>query len=153
MNWLQLVRSVAILKVDRNPSPSLRRIEGLSLINTIMSLEQKDSRSPNPVTSCPFLTLTQRKAAGALLLRVGRNEVEWSNIPNHKSVLETFLHVKVALGAWKLPKFVCCCRGCAMTLALLQMTKMKWPSSISFFASFSISQLHYWGSQRWGFRL
>ena len=136
MNWLHLVRSLAMLKVHRNPSPSLGDMQGLSLIKAIMPSEQKDSQSPNQFTSCPFLTLTQSKAAGALLFGVGRNEVEWSNTPNHTHVLETFLNVKVALRAWKLPQFVCYCSGCTMTLSLLTMTKMKWPLSISFLLVF-----------------
>jgi len=62
--------------VHRNPSSPLKGIQGFSLINAIMPVEKKDSQSANQFTSCLFLTLAQRKAAGALLCRVGRNEVE-----------------------------------------------------------------------------
>lgn len=86
-----------MLKVHRNPFFCLGGMQGFSPINTLIPLEQKDSWRPNKLTSCPFLALTGRK--GALLRSVGRDEVEWSNIPNHKCVLETLCHVKVALRA------------------------------------------------------
>lgn len=102
INWLHLARSLPMLKVHRSTSSCLRRMQELSPINTIMPLGQKDRWTPNQFTSCPFLTLPHRKDSHALLFRVGRNEVKWSTISNHKCVLKTFCHVMVALRAWKL---------------------------------------------------
>lgn len=97
--WVHSVRSLAMLKVHRNLSSSLEAMQSLSLLNDIMPSEQKDRWSPNQLTSCPFLTLIQRKADGALTFRAGRNGVEWSNIPNYTCVLQTFFRVKVALSS------------------------------------------------------
>lgn len=98
INLLHLVRSLAIFKVHRNPSLFLEGMQDLFLINLITPLEQKGRRSLNWFTSCPFLTLTQRKATGALFCRVDRNEVEWSNIPKHKCVLDIFFHRRCCWG-------------------------------------------------------
>lgn len=123
INLLQLVRSLAIYKIHWNPSPFLEGMQGLSLINLIMPLEWKDSQSPNWFTSCPFLTLTQRKATGTLFCRVGRNEVEWSSIPKHKYVLDIFFHERCCCGHGSYPNLCAVAVGVQWHFPYLQQQK------------------------------
>lgn len=145
INLLQLVRSLAIYKMHRNPSPFLEGMQGLSLINLIMPLERKDSQSPNWFTSCPFLTLAQRKATGTLFCRVGRNEVEWRSIPKHKYVLDIFFHERCCWGHGSYSNLCVVAVGVQWHFPYLQWQKEM--TTFHFFsARYSVSQLQYWGS-------
>lgn len=100
INSLHLARSFPILKVHRSASSCLRRMQELSLINTIVPLEQRQMDSkPVYLSSTPY---SNSKDSHAVLFRVGRNEVKWSTKAKLKCVLETFCHVKVALRVSKL---------------------------------------------------